>query len=85
MLKSRRLSEPANAKAPISNTTPERVVLELQQHRLKCSQLETELERMKNKLTKSNIEIDNHLNNDLINILSEKSEISPLATTETPL
>ena len=77
LAKSRRLSVPAKAKAPISKTAPERVVLALQQHRLKCSQLETELERMKNTLEKSSIKIDNQLNNDLINILSDKSEITP--------
>ena len=34
LAKSRRLSVPAKAKAPISKTAPERVVLALQQHRL---------------------------------------------------
>ena len=59
--KENRLAKPAHIKAPISKTDPKRVQLTLQGHRLKCTQLEKELEEMRAELNKSHIEVDQTL------------------------
>ncbi|KAL9959946.1 hypothetical protein ACROYT_G033325 [Oculina patagonica] len=56
--KQRRLSEPAHVKAPVSSTAPERLKLTLQMQRLKCSELEQQLEEMKQEITKSSVLVD---------------------------
>ena len=71
-------SKPAQLNAPVSKTDPERIKLTLQQHRLKCAQLEQELQEMRAELKKSSVEVDNELSKDLIEIFdSEKSKITP--------
>lgn len=61
--------KPAQLNAPVSKTDPQRIKLTLQQHRLKCAQLEKELHEMHAELQKSSIEIDNELSKELITIL----------------
>ena len=77
-MKQANLKKPAKRKAPISKTAPQRVLLTLQQHRLHCSQLEQKIENMKSELETSSVQIDNELNNDFINILSDSNtKITP--------
>ena len=69
--KQRRLSEPAHIKAPVASTAPERLKLTLQMQTLKCSELEHQLEEMKEEITKSSVMVDHELNNDLTSIISD--------------
>ena len=46
-----RLSEPAHIKAPVASTAPERLKLTLQMQRLKCAELEHQLEEMRQEIT----------------------------------
>ena len=55
--KTRRLSTPAQVKAPVSKTDPARIKLTLQGQRLRCAELERELSAMCNELQKNNVEI----------------------------
>lgn len=73
-IKTRRLSVPANLNAPVTKTAPERLKLSLQQHRLKCAELKRELNSMKKEISKSSIEIDHALSNDLTTILGQSSD-----------
>ena len=73
-----RFSTPAHLNAPVSKTHPEWIKLTLQEHRLKCAQLEQALSEMRAELRKSSIEIDNDLNNDFMRILdSAGTKLTP--------
>ena len=72
--KERRLSKPANVKAPVSKTDPERIKLTLQEQRLKCAELERELNEMRAAIVKTNIEVDHELSNDFTKILNEADD-----------
>ena len=72
--KERRLSKPANVKAPVSKTDPERIKLTLQAQRLKCAELERELNEMRAAIVKTNIEVDHELSNDFTKILNEADD-----------
>lgn len=77
-LKENKPLKPAHVKAPISKTDPERVKLTLQGQRLRCAELERELNEMRTELEKSNIEIDCNLSDDLTKIIdSSGSQITP--------
>ena len=86
-IKKSRKVEPAKLKAPISITSPDRIKLTLQHTRLKCNQLEAELEIMKMKLQQCSVHVDKDISNDLIDIMSDhNSNVTPfinlfLATT----
>lgn len=69
--KQRRLSEPAHLKAPVANTAPERLKLTLQMQRLKCSELEHQLEKMKQEIKNSSVLVDHELSNDLTSIIGD--------------
>lgn len=69
--KQRRLSEPAHIKAPVASTAPERLKLTLQMQRLKCSELEHQLEEIKQEITKSSLLVDHELSNDLTSIIGD--------------
>ena len=71
--KQRRLSEPAHIKPPVASTAPERLKLTLQVQRLKCSELEHQLEEMKQEITKSSVLVDHELSNDLTLIIRDCS------------
>ena len=66
----KRHDQPAKPKAPVSATSSHRIKLTLQQQRLKCNQLEQELQKIKEMLQMSNLQVDKTLNNDFINILN---------------
>ena len=75
----RRMLKPAHAKAPISKTDPERIKLTLQGQRLRCAELERELNEMRAELAKTNIEVDHELSTDFCKITNsaDDSEITP--------
>ena len=68
--KTRRLSTPAQVKAPVSKTDPARIKLTLQGQRLRCAELENELNASRNELQKNNVEADHELSNDLADIMT---------------
>lgn len=77
-VKQNKLLKPAHVKAPVSKTDPKRLRLTLQNQRLKCAQLESELNQMRTEILKSNIEIDDRLNDDFVKILdSSSAKITP--------
>jgi hypothetical protein len=57
----KKLAEPAHINSPISQTPPERIKLTLQMQRLKCADLERQLNDMKVEINKSSIEVDHQL------------------------
>lgn len=70
--KQRRMSEPAHLYAPVSKTAPDRIKLTLRGQRLKCADLERQLNEMKSEIAKSSIEVDHNLSNDVHNLLSSR-------------
>ena len=46
-IKSKNLAKPAHPNAPVSKTAPERIKLTLQEQRLRCAELERQIEEMK--------------------------------------
>jgi len=72
--KEKKLAEPAHIFSPVSQTAPERIKLTLQMHRLKCAQLEQQLEEMKFEIQKSSIEVDHQLSHDFTTILGKSDE-----------
>ena len=60
--------------APVSKTDPERIKLTLQEQRLKCAELERELNEMRAATVKTNIEVDHELSNDFTKILDEADD-----------
>jgi hypothetical protein len=75
--KQRKLTEPAHLFSPVSQTAPERIKLTLQLQRLKCADLEHQINEMKLELQKSSIEVDNSLSQDITNILGNSDNITP--------
>ena len=74
-VKQRKLEEPAHLKAPVSKTSPARIKLTLQVQRLKCADLERQLNQMRTEINNSSVEIDHELSNDLTTILG-KSDVN---------
>ena len=60
---------PASHKAPVSVTSPNRSKLTLQAQRLKCKQLEHEIQKMKTEVDQKSVPVTNDLSNDLLNII----------------
>lgn len=77
--KESRQLKPAHVNAPVSKTNPEQLKLTLQAQRLRCAELEKELNEMREELRKSNIEVDHELSNDLTKILgsADAAKITP--------
>lgn len=67
----KKLQSPASVKAPVSLTSPIRIKLTLQEHRLKCKQLEERIEKMKFEIEKSSISVDSVMSDDLLTLFSE--------------
>jgi len=62
----------------VSKTDPERIKLTLQGQRLRCAELERELNEMQSELLKSNVEVDQELSDDFTQIIdSADSRITP--------
>ena len=72
--KERRQSKPAHINAPVSKTDPERIKLTLQGQRLRCAELERQLNEMRVELEKTNIEVDHELSNDFSKILNSAND-----------
>ena len=76
--KERKLAKPAHIKAPISKTHPDRVKLTLQNQRLRCAELERQLEEMKIEIQKNSVEVGHDLSNDFTSIFSNADkEVTP--------
>ena len=69
-----RLKEPAKLTAPVSFTSPERLKLTLQQHRLKCKQLEQQINEMRQSLENESKEVDPQLHQDFLSLFSSCEE-----------
>ena len=65
------ITTPAKPNAPLSKTHAEKVKLALINKRLKCSQFEKDISRMKNEINSSGIAIPSDLSTDFINIMNE--------------
>nr|XP_047133158.1 uncharacterized protein LOC124811499 [Hydra vulgaris] len=75
--KKKRHNEPAKLNAPISLTSPSRLKLTIQQHRLKCAQLQARIKTMQEELISSSVMMDSELHNDFLSIISDaKHDIS---------
>ena len=64
------VNQPAKLNAPIKFTSPERIKLTLQDHRLKCKQLENELAKMRSAIENHSETVDIELNKDFRTIYS---------------
>ena len=74
--KERRQLKPAHTNAPVSKTVPERIKLTLQGQRLRCAELERELNEMRHELQKSNIEVDHELSNDFTKLFDSADKVN---------
>ena len=72
--KCRKLAEPAHLFAPVSKTSPQRIMATLQLQRLKCAELEKQLYNMRCEIQKSSLKVDDELSRDITSILSNSSE-----------
>ena len=72
--KERRKSKPSHVNAPVCKSDPERIKLTLRGQRLRCAQLERQLNEMREELEKTNIEVDNELSNDFSKILNSAGD-----------
>ena len=61
----------AKPNAPLSNTHPEKVKLALINERIKCSQFEKDIARMKSEIKLSGITLSPDLSNDVVKIMNE--------------
>ena len=72
------MCEPAYLYPPVSKTLPDRLKLTVREQRLKCADLERQLNEMKSEIAKLSIEVDHNLSNDVPTILSGAHEVTPL-------
>ena len=61
-----RLKRPAKRNALLSKTSPGRVTLALQQERLKCSQLEAKIKKIKQELENIYVPLDKEISEDIL-------------------
>ena len=64
-IQAKTLSTPAQVKALVSKTDPARIKLTLQGQRLRCAELENELNAMHKELQKNKVEVDHELSNEV--------------------
>ena len=77
-IKSRKLNVAAKANAPVSTTHPHRLKLALQQQRLKCTQLEGELTKMRQAIQKSGVVLQSEFSQDVRYLMSgNKEKLTP--------
>ena len=65
-----RLKAPAKRNAPLSKTSHERVTLALKQERLKCSQLEAKIKKMKQQIENKSVPLDKEISEDISKIMA---------------
>ena len=70
----RNLATASKLNAPIATTHPEKLKLTIQGQRLKCSQLEAELDKMRTELQKNTVLVDNELGKDFSSIINESQD-----------
>ena len=76
--KSRNINVPAKLNAPLSQTHPNRLKLTIQQQRMKCSQLEEEINKMRKEIATSGVKLNSELSKDVYSIMSNfEGELSP--------
>ena len=68
--KSRQLATPASLKAPLTLTSPSRLILTIQQDRAKNKELQCQLERMRKELISKSLPVTSELESDLVTIMS---------------
>ena len=68
--KKARNNVPAKLNAPISSTDPERLKLTIQGQRLKCQQLQGQIDFMKQSLENNSKPVDSQLNDDFVSLFS---------------
>ena len=66
-----RLKRPSKRNALLSKTSPGRVTLALQQERLKCSQLEAKIKKIKQELENIYVPLDKEISEDISKIMTE--------------
>ena len=66
-----RLKAPAKRNAPLSKTSHERVILALKQERLKCSELEAKIKKMKQEIENKYVPSDKEISEDISKIMAE--------------
>ena len=74
-----RLNQPAKLKTPVKFTSPERIKLTLQQHRLKCKQLEQKVNEMRQSLEHHSQPVDSQLSQDFVSLFSgcDEKDVPP--------
>ena len=72
--KESRLKVPAKLNAPIKFTSPDRIKLTLQDHRLKCKQLEHQIQEMRSSLEKFSEPVDSELGKDFVSLFDNCDE-----------
>ena len=72
-----RLNQPAKLNALIKFTSPERLKLTIQQHRLECKQLKERIDEMQRSITEKCQPVDSELGKDFVKIFSERKEDVP--------
>ena len=74
-----RLKEPAKLTAPVSFTSSVRLKLTLQQNRLRCKQLEQQIEEMKQSVENNSKDVDPQLHQDFLSLFSgcEEKNVPP--------
>ena len=65
-----RLKAPAKRNTALSKTSHERVTLALKQERLKCSQLEAKIKKMKQKIENKYVPLDKEISEDISKIMA---------------
>ena len=69
---------PAKKKAPLSACSKEKLIMTVRESRLKCSQLETELKRLRKEINESGCNVSDELHSDLSSIFEKAAiEITP--------
>ena len=75
--KNYRFNRLAKLNAPIKFTSPERLKLTIQQHRLECKQLKERIDEMQKSITEKSQPVDSELGKDFVKIFSERKEDVP--------
>ena len=70
---SRRLQTPVKDKAPLTNTSHERLVMSLKEKRLECKELIGKMEEMRASIKNNSVPIASELHSDLLSIISKDS------------
>lgn len=67
------MAEPVHKFAPVSRTAPERVKATLQAQRLRCTELEKQLNEMKQEIHQSSVKFEDELSRDITTIIGNAS------------